>query len=116
MPPITITTMKKLNQKIKEFKRKSLKNLQAKLRNFLSTEFRTPEEIQKDKMDACVKSLKEIGPEYSLDYMSGYVGEVTYMQDKTGNTYYKNHITGNWISVNNDEEISDKELKSILEN
>lgn len=105
-----------MKQKLKEFKRQLLKKIQARIRKFLNTEYRTPEEIQKDRMNSHVETLREACRSVFLgsEYLSGYVGEMTYTKDDSGKIYYRNHITGKWINIDDPEEITDDELKIRL--
>ena len=104
-----------IKQKIKDFKRKLLKTFQAKLRNFLSTEFRTSEEIQKDTMDAYVRGLERVCGKRFLgegDKLSLFVGEVSYLTDKNEKNYYYASYIDKWCSL--DGEVFDgEEVKSI---
>lgn len=107
-----------MKQKIKEFKRKFLKNLQSKFRNFLSTEFRTPEEIQNDTMDTYVRGLERVCGNHFLgegDELSLFVGEVSYLTDKNGKTYYKGSYSNKYHNLDG-EVFTGDEVKSISEN
>jgi len=108
-----------MKEKIKEYKRKLLKNIQAKLRRFLNTEYRTPQEIQKDTMDFYVSELEKSFPlRFKDNYstMSQYIGDINYLKSKDGNTYYKNHKTGDWIDSISGDVVTEQQLKEIVEN
>lgn len=102
--------MTKIGQKLKELKRQLLKGIQARLRQFLNTEYRTPEEIHKDSVESYISQLNREG---DLPTLSSFAGEVLYFIDKDGITYYKNHKTGVWINSQTGEEISQEELESV---
>lgn len=101
---------------MKEYKRKLLKNIQAKLLQFLNAEYRTPQEIQKDTMDFYVSVLEKTFPLRFKDdnsTISNYVGDLNYIKGKDGNTYYKNHKTGDWINSSSGEDITEQQLKEL---
>lgn len=108
-----------MKQKLKEFKRQLLKAIQTRLRKFLNTEYRTAKEIQQDTMNVYVNTLSRmISPNFMLDKEGGglYVGEISYIQDKEGKTYFK-HQNQKWFFDHNLNDISQDELvKWIAEN
>lgn len=109
---------------MKDFKRKSLKYIQSKLRlivvkfhNFLNTEYRTEQEIEKDRVKSYAEGLKKIGPAYWGSIGGGWnsVGEIRYLKDRdTGETYFKDLVRNQWFSNLDENYYTDEEIKEKL--
>ena len=83
---------------LRELKRRLLKYLQFKLRNFLNSEYSTEQEIERARIDSYVNFL-ERNPSFcnhsslndTLD-----VGEIKYLTDREGKTYFR-FVCGGWL-------------------
>lgn len=103
-----------MKQKLKEFKRQLLRNIQVRLLRFLRTEYRTQEELDKERMGSYLTELSAFsGSTFSYDG-GWYAGDVLHIRGNDGITYYKNNKTGLWINLDNSEEITDDEFQIRL--
>ena len=100
-----------MKEKIKEYKRKLLKKIQAKLRQFLNAEYRTSQEIEIDKVNSYIAQLKLLGEPFLTN---NFVGEIHHLKGSDGITYYKNNKTGCWVNSLTGEDLSEDQLKEIM--